>query len=170
MPTTPDHSGLAGPRRSTQVEDDHAHDHVPSPRRTPGSRRTGDPDFQAHALDDVQLDFQKLDCYQVALQFNTLATRLIPRGHRDLRDQLSRASLSIVLNCAESTGRHAPADKAHFFAIARGSAMECAATVDVLLSSGIVSIGICREARALLIRIVQMLTKLEARFRADAGR
>jgi len=145
MPTTPNHSDLAGQRRSTQSEDDRAHDHV-------------------------RLDFQRLDCYQVALQFNALAARLVPRGHRELRAQLVRAALSTVLNIAESTGRRAPADKAHFFAIARGSAMECAATIDVLLSSGIVSIGICREARALLIRIVQMLTKLEAHFRADAGR
>jgi four helix bundle protein len=120
--------------------------------------------------DHVQFDFEKLDCYQVALEFNALAARLITRGHRELRDQLTRAGLSIVLNCAESAGRRAPADKAHFIAIARGSAMECAAIVDVLLSSGIASIGTCREARVLLVRAVQMLTKLDARCRADAKR
>jgi four helix bundle protein len=120
------------------------------------------------ARDHVLFDFERLDCYHVALQFNALAARLIPRGHRELRDQLTRASLSIVLNCAESAGRRAPADKAHFIAIARGSAMECAAIVDVLLSSGIASIGTCREARVLLVRTLQMLTKLDARCRADA--
>ena len=45
--------------------------------------------------------------------------------------------------------------------------MECAAVVDVQLSSGIVGIGTCREARVLLIRVVQMLTKLEAVTRAS---
>jgi hypothetical protein len=41
---------------------------------------------------------------------------------------------------------------------------------DVLLSSAIAGIGVCRKARVLLIRIERMLTKLEAcpRVRADA--
>jgi four helix bundle protein len=115
-----------------------------------------------HAHEHVRFDFEKLDCYQLAQQFNGVARRLVPRGHRELRDQLTRAALSIPLNIAESAGRTAPADKAHFIAIARGSAMECAAIVDVLLASGIAAIGPCREARVLLIRIVQMLSKLEA--------
>jgi four helix bundle protein len=122
----------------------------------------------ADVHDRVTFDFEKLDCYQVAQQFNALAAQLVPRGHRELRDQLTRAALSICLNIAESAGRNAGADKAHFIAIARGSAMECAAVVDVLLSSGIAAIGICRNARVLLVRIVQMLTKLEARVRCDA--
>jgi four helix bundle protein len=118
------------------------------------------------ARDHVLFDFERLDCYQVALQFNALAARLIPRGHSELRDQLTRAGLSIILNCAESAGRTSPADKARFVSIARGSAMECAAIIDVVLSSGIAGIDLCREARVLLIRCVQMLTKLEARPRA----
>jgi four helix bundle protein len=117
----------------------------------------------ADAHDHVSFDFERLDCYQLARQFNALASRPIVRGHRELRDQLTRASLSIALNCAESAGRTTPADKAHFVAIARGSAMECGAIVDVLLSGGITAIGLCREARVLLIRIVQMLTKLRQR-------
>ena len=126
------------------------------------------PSTQADQEDvHVLFDFEKLDCYQVARQFNALAARLVPRGHRELRDQLTRAGLSIALNIAESAGRRAPAEKAHFLAIARGSAMECAAVVDVQLSSGIVGIGTCREARVLLIRVVQMLTKLEAVTRAS---
>jgi four helix bundle protein len=119
----------------------------------------------ADGRDHVQFDFEKLDCFPVAIQFSALAPRLISRGHRELRDQLTRASLSISLNIAEFAGRTSPADKAHFIAIARGSAMECAAVVDVLLSSGLTGIGMCREARVLLIRVVQMLTKLEAAIR-----
>jgi four helix bundle protein len=135
MSTVPNHS-------SSPIQLDHADEH-----------------------DHVSFDFAKLDCYQVAQQFTALAARLVPRGHRALRDQLSRAALSIPLNIAESAGRVAPADKAHFVAIARGSAMECAAVIDVLLASAIASIGPCREARRLLVRIAQMLTKLEASLR-----
>ena len=135
------HSDTAHPQPSTQIDHEHAHDHV-------------------------TFDFEKLDCYRVARQFNALVTRLVPRGHRELRDQLTRAGLSIVLNCAEAAGRTGRPDKARFLSIARGSAMECAAIGDVLLSSGITAIGLCHEARVLLIRIVQMLTKLEAATRA----
>jgi four helix bundle protein len=144
MPTQPSSSSSPDPQSPTQVahEDDDAH---------------------------VLFDFEKLDCYQTATQFTSLAARLVPRGHRELRDQLTRASLSIPLNIAESAGRRAPADKAHFVAIARGSAMECAAIVDVLLGSSIAPISICREARVLLVRTVQMLTKLEAAHRAVAA-
>jgi len=138
------HSDTAHPQPPTQIAHDHANDHA-------------------------TFDFEKLDCYQAAQQFNALVPRLVPRGHRELRDQLTRAGLSIPLNIAESAGRSAPADKAHFIAIARGSAMECAAIIDVLLSSGITAIGLCRAARVLLIRVVQMLTKLEARCRTHAA-
>jgi len=54
-----------------------------------------------------------------------------------LRDQLERASLSIVLNTAESAGRSSALDKARFVTIARGSATECAAILDVLLARGL---------------------------------
>ena len=37
-----------------------------------------------------------------------------------------------MLNTAEGAGRTGAADKARFFAMARGSAMECAAILDVL--------------------------------------
>lgn len=108
------------------------------------------------------LDPHRLDCYRVALELCTIAARLVPRGHRTLRDQLTRASLSVPLNIAESCGRRSPADKAHFFAIARGSAMECAAIVDAARSLGLIPVSMAKEASWLLVRIVQMLTKLIA--------
>jgi four helix bundle protein len=110
---------------------------------------------------EPQLSPERLDCYRVALEFNVLAARLVPRGHRDIRDQLTRASLSVSANLAEGCGR-AAADKAHFYTIARGSAMECAAIIDVIRSLGLAPVLTCKEARWLLVRIVQMLTRLEA--------
>jgi four helix bundle protein len=108
------------------------------------------------------LDPHRLDCYRVAPEFSTLAARLVPHGHRELRDQLTRASLSIPLNVAEGCGRRSSSDKARFFAIARGRAMECAAIVDCLRLLGLVPIAKAKEASWLLVRIVQMLTKLMA--------
>ena len=108
------------------------------------------------------LDAQRLDCYRVAVQFAAAAAKLVPRGRGDLRSQLSRAASSIVVNLAEGVGRRARAERAHFYSIARGSAMECGAVLDLLRSLGLAPVGPCKEAQWLLVRIVQMLTKLEA--------
>jgi len=52
------------------------------------------------------LDAEKLDAYRVALEFQAVACQLVPkRGYSELRDQLERASISIVLNTAEGCGR-----------------------------------------------------------------
>jgi four helix bundle protein len=77
-----------------------------------------------------------------------------------LRDQLDRASVSIVLNIAEAAGRRTSRDKAHFFAIARGSATECAAVLELLLARGLITPATHRHGRGLLVRTVQMLTRL----------
>lgn len=114
---------------------------------------------------EPRLDFEKLDCYAVAHDFMELSARISINGHRELRDQLKRATLSILLNCAEGAGRRSGLDKARFYSIARGSAMECAAIMDVVRSLGIVPIRICCDARNKLVRIAQMLTKMEARAR-----
>ena len=85
------------------------------------------------------LDCERLDCYRVAIEFQTLAARVLSnRRVGALRDQLDRASVSIVLNLAEGAGRRTLPDKAQFFAIARGSATECAAVLDLLLARGLV--------------------------------
>ena len=113
------------------------------------------------------LDFERLDVYRVALEFQALASSIrLPQGRRELRDQLERAALSIVLNTAEGAGRVGAADKARFFAMARGSAMECAAVLDVLRATGIAPHPICARGRSLLVRIVQMHTRLCLRLKA----
>ena len=108
-----------------------------------------------------RLDFERLDVYRVAVEFHALAASLrLPPGRRELRDQLDRAALSIVLNTAEGAGRTGAADKARFYAMARGSAMECAALFDVLGNLALVPRALCVRARGLLVRIVQMQTRL----------
>ena len=89
------------------------------------------------------------------------------RGCAELRDQLDRASISIVLNIAEGCGRRSPADKARFYSMARGSATECAAILDLLGVRGLVDECLRKRARALLVRVVQMLTRLVARMAAS---
>jgi four helix bundle protein len=111
------------------------------------------------------LDCERLDCYRVAVEFQTLAARIHAnrRIGATLRDQLDRASVSIVLCIAEGAGRRTAPDKAQFFVIARGSATECAAVLDLLLGRGLLSPADHRHGRGLLVRVVQMLTRLIAR-------
>jgi four helix bundle protein len=79
-----------------------------------------------------------------------------------LRDQLERASISIVLCIAEGAGRRTARDRAHFFALARGSATECAAILELLEARCHISATEHRRGRGLLLRIVQMPTRLMA--------
>ena len=117
--------------------------------------------FDVPGIAAPRLDFEKLDVYRVAMEFHALAASVrLPPGRRELRDQLDRAALSILLNTAEGGGRTSAADKARFYAMARGSAMECAALFDVLGNLALVPRLTCVRARALLVRIVQMHTRL----------
>lgn len=109
-------------------------------------------------------DHERLDVYRVSLEFQDLVPRLVPRrGYAALRDQLDRASSSVLLNIAEGCGRSARADKAQFYRIARASAMESAAVLDVLRSRGLIAPATHRHSRGLLLRVAQMLTKLVQR-------
>jgi len=115
----------------------------------------------------VPLDAERLEVYRVAREFDVFAARVLPRrGCASLRDQLERASSSIVLNIAEGCGRYARPEKAHFYLIARGSAMECVGVLDVALGRGLVTAAAHRHGRGLVIRVVQMLTKLSQRMQA----
>ena len=111
--------------------------------------------------------FQRFDVYRVALEFHGLVPSLVPRrGFASLRDQIDRASASILLNIAEGSGRFSRSDKAQFYLIARGSAMESAAVLDILLSRDVITAGVYHHGHGLLIRVTQMLTRLVQRMQA----
>ena len=109
------------------------------------------------------LSFQKLDVYQRAIEFLALTAQTadeVPRGNAALLDQLRRAASSIVLNIAEAAGRTGKADAARAYAIARGSAMECAAVLDALSVLKVIEAGTQQRGGELLERVVAMLTKM----------
>ena len=124
---------------------------------TPSTPASGAPAPDAAPV----LDAERLEVYRVALEFQAQAALLATRGDAVIRDQLRRASLSVVLCIAEGAGQRSRAQKRHLYGIARGSAMESAAIVDVLRVRALVRPAECRQSRALLVRIVQMLTKLD---------
>ena len=85
-----------------------------------------------------QFDHERLEVYQTAIRFVAFADDVVeqlPRGRGYLADQLRRAATSIPLNIAEGAGEFAPKEKARFYRMARRSATESAATLDVVGAS-----------------------------------
>ena len=110
-----------------------------------------------------QFDHERLDVYQRAIEFVVVADGIVenlPRGRAYLADQLHRAATSIPLNTAEGAGEFAANEKARFYRMAKRSATECAAILDVCGRLELVAPATHNEARELLLRIVSMLTKL----------
>lgn len=109
------------------------------------------------------LSFQRLDVYRVAVEFLAVAVEIAahaPRGYANLADQLRRAATSSPLNIAEAAGRTSRAEAARHYAIARGSAMECAAVLDALKVLCSVDETLYKRGIDLIEREVAMLTKL----------
>jgi len=109
------------------------------------------------------LAHERLDVYQRAIEFLALSVKVLetfPRGHGNLVDQLRRAALSIPLNIAEGVGKNTTDDQRRYFAIARGSAMECAAILDACRILKLVEAAQVEQGKGLLERVVGMLTKM----------
>ena len=107
------------------------------------------------------LSFQRLDVYQRAIEFLALAYDIVdrlPRGHADRADQLTRAAESVVRNIAE--GRWSEADSANRYKIARGEAIECAASLDVMKLRKLLTEPDYARGGQLLEGVVAMLTKM----------
>jgi four helix bundle protein len=112
------------------------------------------------------LDHEKLDVYQLGLEFVVLVDAIVeqlPRGRAYLSDQLRRAALSILLNIAEGAGEYAVDEKNRFYRIAKRSATECAGILDVCQRLQLIGGQHQIKGRELLIRIVSMLIKMARR-------
>ena len=116
-------------------------------------------------------DHEKLEVYQQAIDFCGWDGRVINEitTKAAAKDQLDRASTSIPLNIAEGNGKFSNADRARFLEIARGSALECAACLDVLVARRLTSFDKVAAGKDQLVKIVNMLIGLLKRFsgRAD---
>lgn len=113
---------------------------------------------------------QRLHVYHLAREFAVAVnqlTRAFPRGNADLRDQLRRASASVLRHIAEGAGRSSPRDKASRFTIARGECAECDASLDLALGFELGDQRRIEDLRHLAERIAAMLTKLILRQSAE---
>jgi four helix bundle protein len=105
------------------------------------------------------LDHEKLEVYQASLEFITRTIPLLDGlpGSASVRNQLDRASTSVPLNIAEGNGKFTSPDRCRFFDNARGSALESAACLDVMVAKRFVSAAEIETGKAMLVKIVSML-------------
>ena len=109
-----------------------------------------------------RFDHEKLSVYRRSLEFVAWTGEMLTSipGRHAIAGQLDRASTSIPLNIAEGNGRFSAADRCRFFDIARGSALECAAALDVLVSRKLVTPQCIEIGKMHLMEIVSMLVGL----------
>jgi four helix bundle protein len=116
-------------------------------------------------------DHEKLDVYRYSIVFCAWVGDFLPliTVKPSAKDQLERASTSIPLNIAEGNGKFSAKDRARFLEMARGSALECAACLDVLVARKLATSEQIAAAKADLAKIVRMTIGLLKRFseRAD---
>jgi four helix bundle protein len=107
-------------------------------------------------------DFQKLEVYKKAKQYNQTVTKFLQERKVDIttNDQLRRASFSIMLNIAEGSGRFTNPDKRNFYVIARGSTFECVAIFDYLKDLNIIDDIGFQQFYTILEEISKMLYSL----------
>jgi four helix bundle protein len=111
-------------------------------------------------------DHERLDAYQVGLDFIVLADALVatlPRGRAHLAEQFQPAATAICLNIAEGAGEFSVPDKIRVYRMARRSATECAAILDVLARLAAGEPAHIGNGRDLLLRVVSMLTRMAQR-------
>jgi four helix bundle protein len=114
------------------------------------------------APDECWFDHERLEVYQEAIALIAWLSAALDLAVRigDVKDQLDRASTSIPLNIAEGNGKYALKDRCRFFDIAHGSALECAAGLDVLVAKAKLTPEQIRPGKERLQKIVRMLMGL----------
>jgi len=110
----------------------------------------------------IYFDHEKMQAYQSSLQFVRWSEAFLDKLPRSaaVYSQLDRARTSIPLNIAEGNAKFTPADKCKFFDTAHGSAVECAACLDVLFIKDILTEPDLDAGKLLLSEIVGLLVGL----------
>lgn len=111
---------------------------------------------------DFYFDHEKLHVYQKALLFNEFTHKILSRirFRTEIKDQLDRASISILLNIAEGNGKFSPKDRCRYFDISMGSTLESSACIDILYIKNFINDDEKKKGKEILNEIVAMLIGL----------
>ncbi|MCI0411648.1 four helix bundle protein [bacterium] len=112
---------------------------------------------------------ENLRAYRYAIEFVSWCDALLEKVPKkfSVHDQLDRASTSIPLNIAEGNGKFSKKDRCRYLDIARSSALECAAGLDVVVAKKCVEGSEIKYGKNLLHTIVSMLVGLIRTFSKD---
>ena len=100
--------------------------------------------------------------YQRSLELVELAHMIgkhFPRGNAYLNDQLKRAVTTITLNFAEGYGKNSRKEERRFFSMAKASANEVAAIMDIALRLEMISERNALKALELCDHLARMLSQ-----------
>jgi len=104
-------------------------------------------------------DFENLDVYRKAKELNREILKFLKENKQIdsyIRDQLKRASVSVVINIAEGSGKFSNADKRNFYTIARGSVYECVSLLELIFEEGKIS----EEEFSKFYRMLETVSKM----------
>jgi len=110
----------------------------------------------------IYFDHERLQAYQHSLDFIRWSEPILERLPKTaaIYSQLDRARTSIPLNIAEGNAKFTAADKCKYFDTAHGSAVECAACLDVLFLKQALSAAELDEGKTILSGVVALLVGL----------
>ncbi len=96
------------------------------------------------------------------MKFNKFAYEIFTKlsYKSDIRDQLDRASNSVVLNIAEGNGKYSKKDRCRYFDISNGSSLESAGCLDILFVRNLISKEELETGKSILKELVSMLVGL----------
>lgn len=102
---------------------------------------------------------EKLKVYQKGLGFAAIRSTLLDGLSRRVAacDHLDRAAESILVNIAHASSSWTPKNRIVYLGHANGSALECAACLDVLVAKSLLGPDDVRSAKELLAEIVSIL-------------
>ena len=109
----------------------------------------------AHTKTEIFQQSQNLalECYRV--------TKLFPSEEKfAMVQQIRRAALSVHLNIAEGCSRRSAAERKRFYEIARGSAIEIDAALDIAVELNYTTKERLYELGQFMIRCFQMISKM----------
>jgi len=121
---------------------------------------------------EFDFDHEKLEVYQLAIQFASWTEVLVEDGKgkaASAKKHLDDASSSIPDNIAEGNGTWSKKERKKFFEVARVSALECASCLDVLVAKRRSSADRVIEGKKQLRSIVNVLTRMIKNLSEDSS-
>ena len=131
----------------------------------------------------VAFGHEKLIVYQKSLRFAAIRRGLLDGLSRRVAacDHLHRGAESVLVNIAHASGTRSASERIAYLGRANGSALECAACLDVFVAKGLLAVDSVYPGKSLLAEIVRMLLAMrktaadrvceeQAAYRTQGGR